>query len=96
MPISNENSAYEIRWSKKATNYLLRLDRVTKERIVSQVEWLAEDPHSSTLDVCPIVGNLGLFRLRVGKYRVIFTLEEEIRILSVVLIQPRGEVYKHL
>lgn len=58
------------------------------------VDWLAEDPHSPTLDIKPLAGNPGILRLRVGKYRIIFSIEEEIKLLSISLIMPRGEVYK--
>jgi len=96
MTNSKNSSAYSVSWSKKALNYLQRLDTTTTKRIVLHVDWLAEDPKSLTLDIKPLAGNPGIFRLRVGKYRVIFSIEEEIKLLSISLILPRGEIYKHL
>ena len=96
MTNSNDSSAYNISWSKQAVNYLQRLDNTTKKRIIIHVEWLAENPKASTLDVKPLSGNPGLFRLRVGKYRVIFSIENEIKLLAVAHVLPRGEVYKRL
>ena len=94
MTNSKSSSAYNVLWSKQAVNYLQRLDSTTKKRIVLHVDWLAEDPHSSTLDIKPLAGNPGIFRLRVGKYRIIFSIEEEIKLLSISSIMPRGDVYK--
>ena len=37
-----------------------------------------------------------LRRIRVGNYRVLFYLRDEIRVLNVHRIGPRGDVYKDL
>ena len=35
-----------------------------------------------------------LYRLRVGEYRVLFTIDPEAQLLRVELIRTRGDVYK--
>ena len=96
MTNSNGATNYKIHWAKQAANYLERLDKTTKTRIISYVESLASDQTDQSLDIKPLTGRPGLFRLRVGKYRVIFSIEEEIRIILVSTIMPRGEVYKRI
>ncbi|SMC64323.1 type II toxin-antitoxin system RelE family toxin [Sporomusa malonica] len=96
MPNSSDCSAYNISWSKQALNYLQRLDKPTIKRIIDHVEWLAEDPKAPTLDIKPLTGIPGHFRLRVGKFRVIYTIDNEIRLVSVSHVLPRGEVYKNI
>lgn len=96
MTNSSGATNYKIHWAKQAANYLERLDKTTKTRIISHVESLASDQTDQSLDIKPLTGRPGLFRLRVGKYRVIFSIEEEIRIILVSTIMPRGEVYKRI
>ena len=39
-------------------------------------------------------GHIGLFRLRVGTYRVLYTIENDVLIVRVLDIGNRGDVYK--
>ena len=34
------------------------------------------------------------YRLRIGDWRVVYTLEQDRLIVAVIKIEPRGEVYK--
>jgi len=85
--------ASEIRWSKKAVSYLKRLNADTRQRIVLAVEALAADPSAHGLDVKPLQGRLGEFRLRVGDYQIIYEPEHSILLVSVIAVRPRGDVY---
>jgi len=95
MTKSDDEKVYKIQFSKQADNYFSRLDRKTKLRIDAHLQWLAQDPKDLTLDIKPIIGRRGIFRLRVGNYRIIFSIEEEIKVIAVSTILPRGEVYKY-
>ena len=39
-------------------------------------------------------GYKNVYRLRIGQYRVIFTVAKEIKILKVMKIDSRGDVYR--
>ena len=86
--------AYEIRWSRKAVSYLKRLEQSARKRIVETVEKLASDPAATDIDVKPLQGRPGEFRLRVGEYRIIYEPEHAILLISVISVRPRGDVYK--
>ena len=85
---------YEIRWSRKAVSYLKRLELTTRKRIVEAIEELATDPSNQKLDVKPMQGRPGEFRLRVGDYRIIYEPEQQCLRISVIAIRPRGDVYR--
>ncbi len=55
--------------------------------------WDAEDPDRRDVDVNPLRGRPG-FRLRVGSHRVIFERDDDARVIEVLHIGPRGDVYK--
>lgn len=44
------------------------------------------------LDLKPVIGEKDTFRIRIGKYRILFILRDKIAI--VVKIGSRGDVYK--
>ncbi len=85
---------WEIRYEKPAQKYLATLEQKEQERIKNEVDKLSEGPFNrKDLDIKMLKGRSG-WRLRVGKYRVIFMVYRfEIRI-SVLEIGTRGDIYK--
>ena len=39
-------------------------------------------------------GQKNVYRLRIGQYRAIFSVAKEIKVLKVMKIDSRGDVYK--
>jgi mRNA interferase RelE/StbE len=70
---------------------LARIDRATSERIQSKVCQLADNPAALANNIKAMKGEVGLFRLRVGDWRVVFT--ETLVVLTIVRVAPRGGVY---
>jgi len=52
------------------------------------------NPDDKELDVKKLEGEEGLFRLRVGGWRVIFDRQDELKIIAIEKIKPRGDAYK--
>ena len=71
--------------------YLASLPRKECLRILDALGLLEEDPFGG--DVVELKGRAG-WRLRVGRWRVLFRLDEEHRAIVVLGIGPRGDVYK--
>jgi mRNA interferase RelE/StbE len=84
---------YEVTLSKDATKYLRRLPKDQADRVREKLHALAVNPDSAELDVKRLVGMSG-YRLRVGKWRVIFERHEQRLWILVVTIDARGGVYK--
>lgn len=78
----------EILITKTAIKNIKKLDTPTRERIISSIYKL---PFG---DVKRLQGYNNYYRLRVGDFRIIYSLEGESLTVSAVL--PRGEVYKHI
>lgn len=87
---------WTIKLSSTAEKKYRKLDKNTRKRIKNSLEELGEsDDPLAHRQVRPLVGKLkGFYRLRVGDFRVIFTLIPEERIIAVVNMAPRGEAYK--
>ncbi len=80
-------------FTRAAEKSLLRLPATRQRQILSRIEAVATDPSNRRLDVKPVAGS-DLFRLRVGDFRVLFSLDERREIMKVELIRTRGDVYK--
>jgi len=83
---------YELKYRRLARNYLARLPLKIKTTIVEKLHTLATEPYNPKLDVASIKGGLG-YRLRVGKYRVIYTIHDNILVIEIVKIRGRGDIY---
>jgi mRNA interferase RelE/StbE len=68
-----------------ASSYLARL-------LHDGIDRLAADPYGTPRDVKRLAGRAG-FRLRVGDWRVIYELDDGIRVLAVLDIRHRREAY---
>lgn len=78
----------EILISKTAVKNIKKLDTPTRERILNSIYKL---PFGS---VKRLQGYNNYFRLRIGDFRVIYTISENT--ITVMAVLPRGEVYKHI
>ena len=63
----------------------------TAKLIRSKVEQYAKDPASLANNIKALTGEAGVYRLRVGDWRVLFTESREV--IAIVRIAPRGSAY---
>ena len=85
----------EIRYDKVAVKFLQGLPQKLRDSIREAIKGLTQKPQKG--DIRPMQGYKdGRYRLRVGKYRVIYryTKDEELEILIVMEIGSRGDIYK--
>jgi len=82
-----------VEWSRAAQKDLRSLDDATRQRIRRAVHRLAETGHG---DVRKLQGVENEWRLRVGDWRVRFTVTPSggIVILLVLRVLPRGSAYQ--
>lgn len=83
---------YEIIITKKAQRALHKLPSDIANLIIKKIKFLAEDPYAENNNVKRLKGH-DAYRLRVGDYRVIYELEDNILVIQIVDIGHRKEVY---
>lgn len=86
--------SYQLDLSRSASSYLRRLDKTTQARIVERLEEIAQDPYGPYTK--PLSGGSGKRASRVGGYRIVFSVNEEAKIVEVSDIGSRGQVYRGL
>ena len=84
---------YRIVFTKQADRALRKMSRNQARLIREKLDQLAQDPHARNPNLTRLQGRPG-YRLRVGDWRVIYELEDDLLVVLVLKIAPRGEVYR--
>ena len=74
---------------RSADKYYERLNQADKGRIDEALDDLEKEPPEG--DIKPITGEPGRFRVRVGSFRLLFRIKENV--ILVTHIDPRGQAY---
>jgi mRNA interferase RelE/StbE len=86
---------WKIEFDKKAKDELFSLDASAKKRIIKFIEerlLKTENPRSFG---APLKGKLaGLWKYRIGDYRLVCHIEDEVVTILVVSVGHRKSVYK--
>jgi len=83
-------SAYRIELRPSAVRALRKLDPQVRRRVQGAIALLAQDPRPPGARA--LQGRPGL-RVRVGDYRIIYTVEDDVLLVVVVRLGHRRDVY---
>lgn len=84
---------YQIRILDAAARDLARLDPATARRIINRLRWFVE--HLDDAKPEALTGELaGLYKLRIGDYRVVYELLHSEQLMVVHLIGHRRDIYR--
>jgi mRNA interferase RelE/StbE len=87
------DSSYTTEISPAAHRSLGKLSGNTQRQIAARIDALANDPRPS--GVKKLEGeDPPLYRIRAGDYRIVYSIDDAHRKVSVYLIGDRKEVYK--
>lgn len=85
---------YNLSFSDKALKSLRKIQKPDSERIVSALEELALDPGNKS-NVKRLSNHAdAVYRLRVGNYRVLYDQHDVIRVIEVIDVGHRKDIYK--
>ncbi|MEH2160902.1 MAG: type II toxin-antitoxin system RelE/ParE family toxin [Nostoc sp.] len=83
---------YEIEFTKGAIKQLNKLPINIKNRIDSKILTLAIEPRPN--GVKKLKDEENTYRIRVGEYRVIYEIYDDVLLISVVKVGHRSKVYE--
>jgi mRNA interferase RelE/StbE len=83
-------SRYRVEVRPAALRALRNVDATMRPRIEGAIALLAEDPRPPASR--PLRGRPG-YRVRVGDYRIIYTVQDNVLLIVVVTLGHRREVY---
>ncbi len=70
------------------------LTREVLERVNKRIKKLEDNPRPHGAKM--LQGEDSLYRIRIGDYRIVYQIEDDIITVTVVLVGPRGDVYRLL
>ena len=79
---------YKIIIKKKAKTFIDKLPADERRRVVTAIEALPDGE-----DIKRLKGHDGLFRLRVGNYRIIYTVDNGELVVYIIDAGNRGQIY---
>lgn len=84
----------EIVIARDARKVLARIQPVKAEDIREAIDKVAADPNARNNNLRTLKGVPNGFRIRVGDWRVSYTVDYEACVMSVFEIAPRGGAYR--
>lgn len=79
---------YKIKFEKAAQKFLDKQDKAQRLRLYKAIYRLPNGTDIKKLK------SYDLYRLRVGDYRILYMIDEEICLINIENIDNRGDVYK--
>lgn len=81
---------YKFKIEKEAQKFLDKQDKKQRERLYAAIYNL---PNGK--DIKKLKG-YDLYRLRVGNYRILYTVDNGVYLIDVIDVDNRGDVYKRI
>ena len=85
---------YRIEVKRSAAKALKKIPKADQKRIADKIDSLAEDVPNP--DTTKMKGNNPFHRIRVGEYRIIYEIQEDVLLILVVKIGHRKDIYRNL
>jgi mRNA interferase RelE/StbE len=83
---------YRIELTPAARRDLGALPREVLPRVDARILDLSADPHSPRAK--RLVGEEGILRVRVGDYRILYQVDDAAKVVTVVRVRHRRDVYR--
>jgi len=83
---------YSVTFARSARKELGRLHEPLSSRIFARIEALARVPRPEGCRKLQGSGNL--WRIRIGDYRVVYSVDDPKRVVDVIAVCHRGDVYR--
>ncbi|MFB6812488.1 type II toxin-antitoxin system RelE/ParE family toxin [Streptomyces sp. NPDC056387] len=87
---------YAFRFTAAAQRQLRAIDRPAAMRILAALTALGDDPYREDADVKKLTGPSGLYRLRVGSYRIAYQVLDGELIILIVKVGDRRDVCRNI
>ena len=85
-------ASYNVRLLRSTEKDLRKIQKSRLPAILEAIEALKENPRPTGCR--KLVGSESAYRIRLGDYRVIYTIEDTIRIVEIDRIRHRKDVYR--
>lgn len=85
---------YRVEVKRSAAKALAKIPKPDQNRIIEKIDGLAENlPNSGTTKM---KGDNPFHKVRVGDYRIIYEIQDDILVILILKIGHRRDVYKNI
>jgi mRNA interferase RelE/StbE len=83
---------YRVEIARRAVKAITALPRREQQRIRAAIDILADEPRPP--GCIPLSGETGVYRVRVGDYRIVYEVLDDRLLVHVVRVGHRRDVYR--
>jgi mRNA interferase RelE/StbE len=83
---------YQIKFKSSAAKEFRKLPSGIKERIREAVNQLTKNPLPT--GVIKLKGEDRLFRIRIGNYRIVYEIDDSVKLVLITRVRHRKDVYR--
>lgn len=84
---------YALKYSKEVKKFLQKHHDLAP-KVIDALEQIAQNPYSNTQDTKRLQDAQNRYRLRIGKYRILYEIKEKEILLYAYDTDSRGGIYK--
>lgn len=84
--------SYRVEFAKQSAKQFRALSPQNQQRLQTRIDSLAQEPRPK--GVIKLAGEDNLYRIRVGDYRIIYTINDDQLFILVVKVGHRRDVYR--
>lgn len=85
---------YGIKVTRSAAKALKKIPKTDQKRIVEKIDGLCDN--LPTPELTKMKGNNPFHKIRVGNYRIIYEIQDDILLILIVKIGHRKDVYRNI
>ena len=83
---------FNIQWKASAKKELKKIDKTEIPKILKEIEKLSKEPYP--VNYKKIIGTEHIFRIKIGNYRIIYSIENQKLIIEIIRVRHRKEAYR--
>ena len=85
---------YRIKVQRSAAKALKKIPKPDRKRISKKIDSLAEKLPST--DTTKMKGNNPFHKIRVGDYRIVYEIQDDLLLILIVKVGHRKDIYRNL
>lgn len=85
---------YKVELTRSARKEFDQLPKKIQGKVLEVLDVLGRNPYSELLQIKKLKGAEGLYRVRIGDYRIVYSVESQQLTVLVIKIGNRKDVYR--
>ena len=84
---------YEIEFTRSSVKDLRSIASKDSAKVMEKIKTLSLNPYNNSLDIKKLKGLKKAYRFRVGDIRIIYEINDNKLVITIIKVAARGDVY---